>query len=161
MIESCVKIWFFLKALLDKNSRFLRLNRNMNHSIRWTVIYSAESLCCTVLSVDIKSVLHITDQPNQTHGGGVGNKNLKKKKGENEVKKNKIRKVKMIKSIQKGVWGVGGWPGVQKVLIGQLHFECVEVEKPRGVMTDEPGGPMAGRQEEGEPIRRPAGQDCS
>lgn len=84
----------------------------MNHSIRWTVIYSAESLCCTVLSVDIKSVLHITDQPNQTHGGGVGNKNLKKKKkGENEVKKNKIRKVKMIKSIQKGVWGGGGGGG--------------------------------------------------
>jgi len=26
---------------------------------------------------------------------------------------------------------------------------------------DEPGGPMAGRQEEVEPIRRPAGQDCS
>lgn len=54
-----------------------------------------------------------------------------------------------------------GRPLPSQVLIGQIHFECVEVEKPKGVTTDEPGGPMAGRQEEVEPIRRPAGQDCS
>lgn len=111
----------------------------------------------------IKSVLHITDQPNQTHGGGVGNKIFKK--GENEVKKNKIRKVKMIVYEVYSERCLGGQepghPLPSKVLIGQIHFECVEVEKPRGLMIDEPGGPMAGRQEEGEPIRRPAGQDCS
>lgn len=45
------------------------------------------------------------------------------------------------------------WPDSLKV--------CGGGKKPRRVMTDEPGGPMAGRQEEVEPIRRPAGQDCS
>lgn len=76
----------------------------MNHSIRWTVIYSAfVCVCFTVLSVDIKSVLHITDELNQTHVGRVGNEIKKKILKKNEVKnKEKSEKLKMIKSIQRG-----------------------------------------------------------
>lgn len=73
---SVLKSGSSLKASLDKNSQFLRLNRKMNHLIGWTVIYKAcVAVCCTV-----PSALHITDQPNQTHGGGVGNKIKTKQK---------------------------------------------------------------------------------
>lgn len=50
VITSWVKIWVFLKASGDKNSRFLR---NMNHSIRWTLICSA--CVCAPLNRPTKS----------------------------------------------------------------------------------------------------------
>lgn len=61
----------------------------MNHSIRWTVIYSACWCVVPVLSGDIKSVLHITDQPNKLMEEGwqiKENKKSKTKKKGNEVK---------------------------------------------------------------------------
>lgn len=53
-----------------------------------------------------------------------------------------------MKSIQDRFFGGSGrphWPDL-------LCYVCGGAE---------PGGPMAGRQEEVEPIRRPAGRDCS
>lgn len=52
----------------------------MNHSIRWTVIYSACWCVVPVLSGDIKSVLHITDQPNKLMEEGWQIKENKKNK---------------------------------------------------------------------------------
>ena len=97
----------------------------MNHSIRWTVIYSACWCAVPVLSVDIKSVLHITDQPNKLMEEGWQIKENKKEQNKKKRKwgkeQNKKPEELKSKSIQWRVWEPGR-PLPSWVLIGQIHF---------------------------------------